>query len=153
MTRKLHLFLLTLLMGLPMAVLAAGTSWQTATTLGLDGSASGTLSEDNTEAWYKIDVPENGALTMTFTPSGELDLYWCKLYALDGENILRDRGGNWPGKDQGTFTVNDVAKGTYYVRLQRISGSGSWTLYAGFGQPDARTEELTGKKAVSLELK
>ena len=138
MTRKLHLFLLTLLMGLPMAVLAAGTSWQTATTLGLDGSASGTLSEDNTEAWYKIDVPENGALTMTFTPSGELDLYWCKLYALDGENILRDRGGNWPGKDQGTFTVNDVAKGTYYVRLQRNSGSGSYTVSNSLNRTSAR---------------
>ena len=35
----------------------------------------------------------------------------------------------------------------------RIGGSGSWKLYAAFGQPDARTEELTGKKAVSVELK
>ena len=35
---------------------------------------------------------------------------------------------------------------------ERIDGSGSWTLYAGFGQPDARTEELTGKKAVSVKL-
>lgn len=35
---------------------------------------------------------------------------------------------------------------------QRIPGSGSWKLYAGFGQPDARTEELTGKKAVYTEL-
>lgn len=34
----------------------------------------------------------------------------------------------------------------------RIPGSGSWTLYAGFGQPDQRTEELTGKKAVSCQL-
>ena len=36
---------------------------------------------------------------------------------------------------------------------KRIPGSGSWTLYAGFGQPDSRTEELTGKKAVFVELK
>jgi beta-glucosidase len=36
---------------------------------------------------------------------------------------------------------------------QRIPGSGSWKLYAGFGQPDARTEELTGKQAVCVELK
>jgi beta-glucosidase len=35
---------------------------------------------------------------------------------------------------------------------QRIPGSGSWMLYAGFGQPDARTEALTGKKAVYTEL-
>jgi len=36
---------------------------------------------------------------------------------------------------------------------RRVSGSGSWKLYAGFGQPDARTEELTGKKAVCADLK
>ena len=36
---------------------------------------------------------------------------------------------------------------------QRVTGSGKWTLYAGFGQPDKRTEALTGKKAISIELK
>ena len=34
----------------------------------------------------------------------------------------------------------------------RVPGSGSWTLYAGFGGPDRRTEELTGRKALSLSL-
>ena len=33
---------------------------------------------------------------------------------------------------------------------ERIPGSGSWTLYAGFGQPDSRTEELTGRKRLSV---
>ena len=32
---------------------------------------------------------------------------------------------------------------------KRIPGSGVWTLFAGFGAPDACTEELTGRKAVS----
>ena len=35
---------------------------------------------------------------------------------------------------------------------QWIPGSGKWTLYAAFGQPDDRTEELTGKKAVSCTI-
>ena len=35
---------------------------------------------------------------------------------------------------------------------ERIPGSGSWTLYAGLGQPDKRTEELTGKKALSVKI-
>ena len=35
---------------------------------------------------------------------------------------------------------------------ERIPGSGSWTLYAGLGQPDDRTAQLTGKKALSTEL-
>ena len=36
---------------------------------------------------------------------------------------------------------------------KRIPGSGSWTLWAGFGAPDARTEELTGRKAVSAPVR
>ena len=34
----------------------------------------------------------------------------------------------------------------------RVPGSGTWTLYAGFGAPDNRTEELTGKKSQSVML-
>lgn len=34
----------------------------------------------------------------------------------------------------------------------RIPGSGSWTLYAGFGQPDSRTEYLTGKQCVCCHI-
>ena len=45
----------------------------------------------------------------------------------------------------GLTVVNDAG--------QRIPGSGSWRLYAAFGQPDPRTQELTGKKAVFVVLK
>ena len=35
----------------------------------------------------------------------------------------------------------------------RIEGSGSWTLYAGFGGPDRRTRELTGVSALSVPIR
>ena len=35
---------------------------------------------------------------------------------------------------------------------KRVHGSGRWTLYAGFGAPDRRTEELTGKKNQSVMI-
>ena len=35
---------------------------------------------------------------------------------------------------------------------KRVSGSGEWTLFAGVGQPDPRTESLTGKKALSVTI-
>ena len=35
---------------------------------------------------------------------------------------------------------------------ERIPGSGNWTLYAGFGGPDARTETLTGRKARAVPI-
>ena len=34
----------------------------------------------------------------------------------------------------------------------RIPGSGVWTLYAGFGQPDARTEALSGRTCLSVQI-
>ena len=34
----------------------------------------------------------------------------------------------------------------------RIRGSGRWTLYAGFGGPDPKTEKLTGRKCISLSI-
>ena len=34
----------------------------------------------------------------------------------------------------------------------RIPGSGKYTLYAGFGAPDRRTEALTGQKAFSVTV-
>ena len=36
---------------------------------------------------------------------------------------------------------------------ERVPGSGRWTLYAGFGQPDARTAELTGRTCLSTAIK
>ena len=36
---------------------------------------------------------------------------------------------------------------------ERIPGSGCWTLWAGFGAPDKRTEELSGRKAVSASIR
>ena len=36
---------------------------------------------------------------------------------------------------------------------ERIPGSGVWTLYAGFGGPDARTEALTGRKACAVPIR
>ena len=38
-------------------------------------------------------------------------------------------------------------------RGERISGSGNWTLYAGFGGPDPRTEALTGRKARAVPIR
>ncbi len=43
------------------------------------------------------------------------------------------------------FTVVDE-------RGARTAGSGTWKLYAGFGAPDRRTEELTGAKALSVSI-
>ena len=82
----------------------------------------------STREWYKIQVPENGEVTITSTPKGELELYYTELYALDAENILRSRESKWIGKSEGAFTVKNCAKGTYYVVVRRGGGSGEYTV-------------------------
>ena len=37
-------------------------------------------------------------------------------------------------------------------RGERVPGSGTWRLYAGFGAPDARSAELSGQRACSLPI-
>ena len=154
--KKLQLLLLMLL-ALPIGMLAAGTSWQTATLIEKGGSAKGTLSNDHTEDWYKIQVPENGEVTITSTPHGELDLYYTELYALDSENILRSRDSKWIGKQEGAFTVKNCAKGTYYVVVRRNGGSGEYTVKYDFkatssDYPDDNEPNNTWEQAKPLPV-
>ena len=51
-----------------------------------------------------------------------------------------------------TVSIDPAALTVVNDAGERIPGSGSWTLYAGLGQPDDRTAQLTGKKALSIEL-
>ncbi|MBQ6388933.1 MAG: glycoside hydrolase family 3 C-terminal domain-containing protein [Mogibacterium sp.] len=53
-------------------------------------------------------------------------------------------------KEEGEFSIPIDPDAFTVVDDQgaRIPGSGNWKLYAGFGAPDRRTEELTGCKAV-----
>lgn len=51
-----------------------------------------------------------------------------------------------------TVSIDPAALTVVNDAGQRVPGSGSWTLYAGLGQPDQRTAQLTGKKALSIEL-
>ncbi|MBR4429979.1 MAG: fibronectin type III-like domain-contianing protein, partial [Clostridiales bacterium] len=57
-------------------------------------------------------------------------------------------------KEEGEFTISIDPDAFTVVDEQgtRIPGSGNWKLFAGFGAPDKRTEELTGRKAVSTVI-
>ena len=133
MRKKLQL-LFTLLLALPLLLLAAGSSWDTATTLSLGGSATGTLSSAQSQDWYKITITEDGAITIQLTPSGNLALNYSTLYALDGNNEIHKRGDMW---GTGNFTVKDCSKGTYYLVVKRNSGEGSYTVSNTFARTSA----------------
>ena len=69
---------------------------------------------------------------------------------LCGFGRVRSRG-NDSGRiqinlDQHTFEVIDDAG-------KRVPAAGGFTLYAGTSQPDRRSQELTGKKPVQIEIR
>ena len=132
--KRLQLLLLMLL-ALPIGMLAAGKNWQTATSISNGGSASGTLSKDNTEEWMSIKVTEDGTAALTITPSGTLEVQYLTLYfynSTDGQ--VYERGGTGQdsytsvGKEKKTLTVANLAPGTYYVRANRWNGEGNYTV-------------------------
>ena len=59
-----------------------------------------------------------------------------------------------PGeKKQVEISIDPAALTVVNEAGQRIPGSGTWLLYAGTGQPDERTKELTGKTAACVEIR
>ena len=124
--KKLQLLLL-LLLALPIGMLAQGSTWQTATLINNGSSGSGTLDKNNTDAWFKIEVPEEGRVQLTATPDGTLNIQYVDLCWNDN-NVMRARKTINPGKSATTLDLTDAGKGTYYIQVHRWDGAGSFSL-------------------------
>ena len=122
--RRLLFFLLAML-ALPIGMLAQGSSWDTATMLNNGGTGSGTLDNNNQDAWFKVEVPEEGKVTITETVDGDLTLY--AMYFCNADAKERNREGHYYGSGR-TLEVTNVGKGTYYIHVQRSSGSGTFKI-------------------------
>ena len=75
-----------------------------------------------------------------FAPPNPVLCGFKRVFLTAGE----EKSVSVPIDESAFFVVND--KG------EHIPGSGHRTLYAGFGGPDARTEALTGRKALSIQI-
>ena len=126
MEKRLRLLLL-LLLALPIGMLAQGSTWQAATLINNGSSGSGTLDKNNTDAWFKIEVPEEGRVQLTATPDGTLNIQYVDLCWNDN-NVMRARKTINPGKSATTLDLTDAGKGTYYVLVHRWDGAGSFSL-------------------------
>ena len=81
---------------------------------------------------YKIVVTEDGRvdLTYAFDQTYELNMNWVEMYwyrASDGTYQGRKSTG-WYPKANGTLSITDVSKGTYYFKMQRRGGHGGYKL-------------------------
>lgn len=86
------------------------------------GSLSG--SDDD---WFKLDVTGAGTISITLTNASGLDGDWY-LYKATGSYVKS--GATSSNPDTGSYSA--TAAGTYYVKVRRYSGSGSYTLKATF---------------------
>ena len=68
------LLLLLVLAAIPIGLSAQGTSWQTATLINNGATVSGEFDNTHTEAWYKINVTQEGKIDLIATATGTLTL-------------------------------------------------------------------------------
>ena len=154
--KRLQLFIL-MLMALPIGMLAAGTSWQTATLIENGATGKGSLSSDVKEQWHKIVVPENGVIKLTVTPASGLSLSYFRLFSVVSNETHERNYIYIGGSSQKVLEVKDVAAGTYYIKTDRNSGEGSFTIKYSFtatssSYPNDKEVNDTYDKASELKL-
>lgn len=138
--KRLQLLLLMLL-ALPIGMLAAGTSWDAATALPLGQDKSGSLSKDRTEEFWKFTVSEDGSATIFMTPGNGLRISDVRLYYYE-YNDKKEAINYWQRTDNAyymdpswyakSFTIPNLAPGTYLIKVQRGEGDGSYTIKCDF---------------------
>ncbi len=142
-----------------MGLLAQGSTWETATLISSGQTKTGSFNQNHTEDWYKINVTQEGTIDFTgIVTSGDLtlsnsssvkgvgtngDLY--DRYYIRGKESFRD--------DTITLNAINVGKGTYYIKILRYGGTGSYSLKYKFTQcPQSGDPEPNNEFASASQL-
>ena len=142
--RRIILFL-TILLTVPLGLRAQGTSWQTATKLSNGSTGTGTLSGSQQNAWFKVEVPEEGTVKLNLSCGGSLSLYRF-VFAFVKDNDWYTRGDKYYPEQSSEMELTDVGKGTYYIYLIRSGGEGTFSVQYQFTAcPYANDEEPNDK--------
>lgn len=84
---------------------------------------TGSISSGSDYDWYRIDVTGAGTLSISLSHASNVDFDWF-LYPQTGSYVAYASTSNNP--ETGSYSVPGA--GTYYVRVKRYSGTGSYTL-------------------------
>lgn len=116
-----------------------GDSWQTSGLISDGSTFTGSyLSDNRLEDWYKIELTEDGTITLIGIPHeslrfGEISLY---VNSVNSSDIVARKFGGATNEDgqRDTLIVIDCKPGTYYVKVARRNywmggnGEGTYTL-------------------------
>ena len=109
-------------------LLAQGTSWQTATLITSGSTKTGTLDNNTNEAWYKINVTQEGHVDFDVTATGTLTFGSCNLNGYWNDALRYYAGFDGYGSNHETCNIVNAGRGTYYIRIVRYGGSGTFKL-------------------------
>ncbi|HHT22208.1 MAG TPA: hypothetical protein GXZ87_02695 [Bacteroidales bacterium] len=106
---------------------SAQTSWQTAIPLAKNEQKQGELSPQVNEHWYKITISQDTKARFGFKTDGILGIYYLTLYNVK-DGTIKQRNAEYCRNTADTLTVNDLAAGTYYLKIDRDYNQGAYTL-------------------------
>jgi hypothetical protein len=115
---------LLLFAGVIWAEAEPNNSWETANTIGANENITGELSSTDAEDWFSVTLQEAGALTAIVDPTAGLE-YRVTILDTDGATNLY---GSNPNTTQDSAWRKDLDAGTYFIRMERWSGQGGYTL-------------------------
>ncbi|HHT22207.1 MAG TPA: T9SS type A sorting domain-containing protein [Bacteroidales bacterium] len=84
-------------------------------------------SDRDTEDWYKVEINGNAKARFGFKTDGTLGIYYLTLYNAKGDTI-EQRNAEYCRNTADTLTVNDLAAGTYYLKIDRDYNQGTYKL-------------------------
>ncbi len=128
MRMKKLLFLLATMLATSFGLLAQGTSWQTATLITSGSTKTGTLDNNTSEVWYKINVTQEGHIDLDVTATGTLTFGSCNLNGYWNDALRYYAGFDGYGSNHETCNIVNAGRGTYYIRIVRYGGSGTFKL-------------------------
>ncbi len=130
---------------------ADNNSWEKAATIEPGTTKEARLGYDysnskNTEDWFKLDVPEEGAITLTICSEKTLIIGCASINTVmaDGSGLTQ-RTAQWldyPG-DTLTFALNNAAPGAYYLYMPLRGGYGGYRVTYNF-TPCAIANDIAG---------
>lgn len=117
-------------------------------TLPLNGSASGSVSEQQRTNWWTVTVPSDGKLVVETFSSAELLLY---LYEKNGTVHIKSYEPGWGVHT--TLVFDNLLPGTYQVKVDLWTGTGSYTIKSAFTPTSLAIEtEPNDTAAQAVEL-
>ena len=136
-------------------------SRDSATAINVNTTYKGSLYNTYDNDWYKITLPQAGALTIEFTHKDltSSNNYWAVyLYNSEGTNISGGSDSSTVFKGDGTggsLPMVGLPAGTYYVKVMDSSyfNNSTYSLKAGFTASDYYEKEYNGSRASATPVK